>query len=279
MTFALLAFSSAILWGLWAFGVGRSSRVVSSWMVILVSEACAGVIYLVMGRVTHQLVFDQADLLPGLLGGLLNLGGNAFLLSAYARGKLGVAAGIKPAHLLIPLAYSLAIGEVLQPVVAVGVIAIFVGLVMFGVSSSRVGPAGGTDLTQVLLAVGAAVCYGVGIVVMDVGSRTSIYGTLAVSMIPMLVGAVIMVIATRSLSKIDRRTLLILVGSGAALGLGAVAFYAASDLGDLGVVAVIGSLSPIVTSLLAYVVLRERMTRLEVGALAVILIGAALAVM
>ncbi|MFM8352708.1 MAG: EamA family transporter [Actinomycetales bacterium] len=276
--FIVLALSSAVLWGIWAFGVGRSSRHASAWMVILVSEGCAALIYLVMGLATDALVFDRADVVPGLIAGLLNLGGNVLILSAYARGKLGVAAGIKPAQVLIPLSYSFIIGQQLHPLVAFGVIAILIGLSLFGFSSARLAPAGGTDLRQVFLAVGAAICYGLGNVVMDIGSRTSVYGTLLVSMIPMLTGAVLLVLITRSYSRLDSRTLGILVGAGAALGLGAVAFYTASDIGDLGLVAVLGSMSPIVTALLAFAFLKERLSRMEITALAVVLFGTALAI-
>lgn len=276
--FILLALTSAILWGIWAFGVGRCSRNVSAWMVILVSEGCAALIYLTMGLATDDLIINQADLRPGLIAGFLNLGGNILLLAAYARGKLGVAAGIKPAQVLIPLSYSLFIGQQLQPLVAFGVAAILVGLSLFGFSSARIGTAGGTDLKQVFLAVGAAACYGTGNVVMDIGSRTSVYGTLIVAMIPMLTGAVLLVLITRSYSRLDRQTLGILVGAGAALGLGAVAFYTASDLGNLGVVAVLGSMSPIVTALLAFVFLKERLARMEISALLIVLVGAALAI-
>lgn len=276
--FIILALTSAVLWGIWAFGVGRCSRNVSAWMVILVSEGCAALIYLVMGFATDALIIDRADLVPGLVAGLLNLGGNILLLSAYARGKLGVAAGIKPAQVLIPLSYSLFIGQQLHPLVAFGVIAILIGLSLFGFSSARIGTRGGTDLKQVFLAVGAAACYGTGNVVMDIGSRTSVYGTLIVAMIPMLVGAVVLVFSTKSFSRLDRQTFGTLVGAGAALGLGAIAFYTASDLGDLGVVAVLGSMSPIITALLAFAFLKERLSRMEITALAVVLVGTALAI-
>jgi drug/metabolite transporter (DMT)-like permease len=275
--YSLLAIISAILWGIWAFGIGQTGRGVSRWMVILISEAVAGLIYVVFGSLTGDLVFDREDILPGVIGGLLNLAGNILILQAYARGKLGVAAGVRPSYVLVPLAYSIAIGEALKFSVALGVVTILVGLVMFGLASPRFGPSGGVDLTQVLLAVGAALAYGVGIVVMDIGSRTSVYGTLAMSMVPMLLLTAVIAAATKSFGQVNARTFWILAGSGVALGGGAVLFYTAADLGDLGLVSVLGSLSPIVTALLAFAFLRERLSRLEIGAMAVVLVGVAVA--
>ena len=53
-------------------------------------------------------------------------------------------------------------------------------------------------------------------------------------------------------------------------------FYTAANMGDIGVVAVLGSMSPLVTTVLALVLLREKMHRLETVALVVVVAGTAL---
>ena len=69
-----------------------------------------------------------------------------------------------------------------------------------------------------------------------------------------------------------------LAAAGVALALGNIAFYNAADEGDIGVVSVLASLSPLVTALLALAFLRERLERREVIALLVVLGGTALVV-
>ena len=56
----------------------------------------------------------------------------------------------------------------------------------------------------------------------------------------------------------------------------AVEFFSAANQGNIGVVSILGSLSPLVTALLALVLLRERMARLETIALAIVVAGTCL---
>ncbi len=273
-----LALSAALLWGAWSFGTGRYGRQISHWTVILISGGVAGVVYVLTGLLTGDLVFDRADVVAGLLGGLLNLGGNVLILQAYSKGKLGVAAGISPANVLIPLTYSLLIGEALPVIAGIGIIVIFIGLVMFVLPGARSkGPLSG-GLMTVWLAIGSAVFYGSAVVVLDIGSRTNLYGTMTMSEVPQVAVCLAMVFATRSLGGLSSRTVVPLAASGVALGLGSVAFYSAADSGDVGVVSVLASLSPIVTALMAWAFLKERMSRPEVLALIVVLVGTALVV-
>lgn len=274
----VLALSAAILWGAWSFGTGRYGRQVSHWMVILVSGSVAGAVYVLAGLLTDSLDFDSADMLAGVLGGLLNLGGNILILQAYSRGRLGVAAGISPAYVLIPLVYSIVIGEALPVAAGVGIVVIFIGLVLFALPGSREsGPLSG-GLVPISFAIASAVFYGAAVVVLDVGTRTNLYGTMTMSEVPQVLVCLVMVFAARSSGGLTGRSVGPLAASGVALGLGSVAFYTAADAGDVGIVSVLASLSPIVTALLAWALLRERMARPEVLALVIVLAGTALVV-
>ena len=273
---AMLALSTALLYGFWSFGTGVFARQMSHYTVILVSGSAAALVYVSTGLFTGTLLIDAADLSPGLLGGLLNLGGTILLLAAYARGKLGVAAGIEPVSVLIPLAYSIAIGEALTRATIFGVVVILVGLALFTVPSGRGGAGGAGSLATIGLCAGAAVLYGTAVVVLDIVSRVSVNGTMAVSMIPEIAIALTVVLATRSVAEIRGRSLVGVSGAGIALGLGSIAFYTAANEGDIGTVSVLASLSPILTTLLALVFLGERMLKVEIAGLMVVLVGSAL---
>jgi uncharacterized membrane protein len=67
----------------------------------------------------------------------------------------------------------------------------------------------------------------------------------------------------------------VIAGSGIAVALGNIAFFTAANEGDIGVVAVLGSLSPMVTALLAAIIFRERLTRSDYVAFAIVIVGAA----
>lgn len=274
-----LALASAVLWGIWSYGTGRYGRQVSHWMVILISGFVAGLVYLLSGLLTGNLAFASEDAVAGLLGGLLNLGGNVLILQAYSRGKLGVAAGVSPAQVLIPLAYSFMLGEALPLIAALGIIVIFIGLVMFVLPGARGGGQLSGGRTTVLLAITSAAFYGAAVVVLDVGTRTNLYGTLTMSEVAQVLVTLVVVIAMRSTGGLTKEAVTPLAASGIALGLGTVAFYSAADRGDVGVVSVLSSLSPIVTALMAWVLIKERMSRSELVALVVVLLGTALVVM
>jgi len=116
-------------------------------------------------------------------------------------------------------------------------------------------------------------------VTLDRGSLVSITSTMLMSEVPQVLFAVVMVaFVARSWGGLTRRALLPLAGAGVALGMGMMAFFKAADEGSLGVVSVLGSLSPLVTALLALVFLSEKMMRLQMLALAIVLMGTCLVV-
>jgi uncharacterized membrane protein len=65
----------------------------------------------------------------------------------------------------------------------------------------------------------------------------------------------------------------VLGGSGVALALGNMAFFTAANEGDIGLVSVLGALSPLVTALLAAILLKERLSRTDRIAFAIVLVG------
>ena len=282
MSYLVLALASAFLYGLWKFGLGIYRGRISVFGILLVNASAAGVVYLVAGFAEGNLAFDSNDIMWGLAGGFLNCAGTLFILKAFERGKMGVVAGVAATSVLVPLAYSLMIGEDPTARGAIGVVVILAGLAAFYVPHmhTTVTATGTKPRQAILLALAAALFWGLAIVVIDDGSRVSVTGTLAVSQVPQVLVALAVVLATapRSIAGLNGRSVAILVGAGLALGLGNVAFYTAAQESSIGLVSVLGSLSPMVTALLALAVLKERMARSDVVALVIVLAGVALIV-
>ena len=86
MNYLLLAVLSAVLYGVWKFGLGIYRGRISVFGVLLVSASTAGVVYVVAGLADGDLVFDGADIARGLVGGLMNCTGTLLVLKAYERG-------------------------------------------------------------------------------------------------------------------------------------------------------------------------------------------------
>ena len=88
--YLLTALLSALLLGIWSFGIGQWRGKVAVFSVILVSASSAAVVYVVIGLLSHDLVFDPRDASRGVLGGIVNVTGTVLVLLAFERGKMGV---------------------------------------------------------------------------------------------------------------------------------------------------------------------------------------------
>ena len=119
-----LALASAVLFGVWKFGIGQYRGRVSPYAIVLVTSLVGIAFYLVSSWRTDAMLFAPKDVLPGTVAGICALIASVVMLKAFQRGKLGVVAGIGATSGLVPLAYSLLIGEELSLSDAVGIVVI-----------------------------------------------------------------------------------------------------------------------------------------------------------
>lgn len=277
--YLLTALLSALLLGIWSFGIGQWRGKVAVFSVILVSASSAAVVYVVIGLLSHDLVFDPRDASRGVLGGIVNVTGTVLVLLAFERGKMGVVAGVASASVLVPLAFSFIGGEQVSPIQAIGIGVIFIGLLVFYVPSMRSKSDAPTSPLPIVFAGLAALAWGLGVVIIDIGSRVSVTGTMVASQLPQMAFTLVMVfIVARSLGGLTQRAVVAIAAAGVALALGQIAFFTAANEGNIGVVAVLGSLTPLVVALLALAVLKEQMSRSERVALVIVLVGTCLVV-
>ena len=281
MGYLTLALASAVLLGVWKFGLGMYRGKVTVWTVILVSASAAAVMYVALGALSGELVFVPAEVGEGLLGGALNLAGTYLLLKAFEHGNLGVASGIAATNVLVPLTYSIVTGQGFTVTDVAGIVLIMIGLATFYVphmkSHADETPAGGGDFTLVVvLSLASALFWGLAIVVLDLGTRVSVTGTLATSQAPQIIVSLGIVLWTlrRNLTGVTTRITTVLLGSGVALALANIAFYTAANEGNLGIVSILAALSPMVTALLAVAFCKETLTRTELLALIIVVAGA-----
>lgn len=285
MSYVALAIVSAILLGVWKFGLGVYRGRVTVWSVILISASAAAVMYLTLGTLSGELDFERIEMRRGIIGGALNVLGTYLLLKAFEHGKLGVASGIAATNVLVPLAYSVIIGEGFTTWDVLGIVLISAGLAAFYVPHMRSRgdetPAQGRDATLVVvLSLASALFWGAAIIVLDLGSKVSVTGTLATSQVPQIILSLSIVLwaARRNLTGVTSRAVAVLIGSGIALSLANISFYTAANEGNIGVVSILAALSPMVTALLAVIFFKERLTRTELVALVIVVAGACVVV-
>ena len=272
-----LAIVSAVLYGVWKFGIGKYRGRISPYAIVLVTTSVGTVIYLISSWRTDAMTFSPKDVLPGTVAGICALTATVLMLKAFQRGKLGVVAGIGATSGLVPLAYSILIGEALSLSDVAGIVVIAIGITVFFLPAMRRTPGEARSVAAIVLSLAASLFWGLTIVLEDRGSRVSIPITVLISLVPqILFSAVMLAFVERSLGGLTRPSLLRLAGAGAALALGNVVFFNAASIGNVGVVSVLTGLAPLVVAVLALVFLRERMTRSELMAMGITILGAGL---
>lgn len=262
-----LALLSSLLWGGSDFLGGTAARRIPAASVVGVSQAFA-----LVGLVPVALLVGSRPDHPwaGVLAGLAGVVGLGLFYAALAGGTMGVVAPIASMGALLPVTVGLTRGEVPSGLQIAGIVVAILGVVLAS------GPelSGGASSRPLLLALGAAVGFGLVAVLLSEGSKGP-SGAVVVTLLVMRTTSVgVLVLAflvarTRGLSIGVVRTdlgLLLAVGLG---DVGANACFAlASRAGLLSVVSVLGSLYPVVTVLLARQLQNERLRAIQViGAL------------
>lgn len=225
--------------------------------VVLVSQLTGMLLALGLAIVRGETAPESADLVWSVLGGVAGGIGITALYNGLAVGRMGIVApvtGVLAA--LIPVMTGIVVEGVPPPLVLVGIgLALVAVLLVSRVRDEGGGPSG---LGFALVAGGGIGLFSVFIAQINdghaFGPLVAIRGTEAI-----LIG--LAVLLTRSAWRPDRRLLPAIAGVGALDMLGNGAFILAVQAGALAVAAVLSSLYPVTTVVLASVFLGERVTR------------------
>jgi len=266
-----LALASALSWGVADFAGGLLSRRLPTLTVTIVSQS-AGFAALLVALALRDRPLDHRSFALGLLAGIGGGSGLAAFYRALSLGTMSIVSPLAACGALVPFTISLATGERPAPLALAGAALALLGAV--GVSAPERRSEVPDRVRAVALAATAAVALGLFTYFLGLGSREgSALSTLVGARVGSLGVLVALALAARAPLRIGRRLLLPV----AAVGLcdvGANALFAlASDRGLLALVSVAGSLYPVITVVLAHLVLGERLTLLQRGALGVALVG------
>ncbi len=272
----LLALAGAIFYGLSDFLGGLASRRTSPWSVALVAAASGAVLVLLAVLVTTGEP-TATDLLWGLLAGVGNGVGTAFLYRGLSSGRMGVVGPVSAVGaVLVPVAAGLAGGERPGAVVWTGIVIALPGLWLVsrepGTDTSPRAPGLADGLADGLLA-----GLGFGTLFAALGQVPESAGLWPLALNQVVAALMVVAVAVSLRVPWVPRERAALVGLACGvLGVAATgAFLLASQRGDLSVAAVLASLYPAFTVLLAASVLRERIYRGQ--AVGLLLCGTAVA--
>lgn len=273
MAAIVLALGSSLVWGCADFLGGLLSRRLALAAVTIISQA-AGFVVLLVWLGADGFHLDGRALGFGLLAGIGGGIGLAAFYRALAVGTMSVVSPVAACGALVPFGLALATGERPSILVVGGAVAALAGAVAASIEEHGSGVPGRRQ--GALLAVGAAIALGLFIYFLGLAGKhgetlSALVGARTGSLGLLVAGAVVL----RSQLRLSRRDVPVL----AALGLldtGANAlFVLASARGYLSIVAVLGSLYPVVTVLAAHVILGERISWLQRAGVALALGGVA----
>jgi drug/metabolite transporter (DMT)-like permease len=261
---ALLALCGALAWGAGDFLGGLASRRIAVLTVLAVSQAIglAGVaVWVVLASEPFP---GLADLLPAAAAGVAGVIGLGALYRGLSVGAMGIVAPISAASPTVPLAVDAAHGVVPGTLQWLGVALVLIGIVALARESAGDTPAASAGSRRPIaagagLALIAALGFGGFIVGIDAGADESAPWAVVSARSSAVVVAVVATAVTSTALRPPRRLLPTLIGVGVFDTGANVSVAFATTKGAAGTVAVLSALYPVVTVLLARLLLGERL--------------------
>jgi drug/metabolite transporter (DMT)-like permease len=256
---SVLALASSVAWGTADFFAGVASRRRPAVAVVGWTQGLALLVISVLVALRWDTVTWDGWPLWALAAGLSGMTGLICFYSALSAGTMGVVAPIAALGVVVPVALGVATGEAPSPWAWLGMLVAVVGVTLAS------GPelSGEVSARPVVLAGCAAVGFGLALFCLDRGARVSTLLTLWGMRVTSVTILVVVALLLRSAGGVTARELpaLLAIGCG---DLAANALFAvASSRGQVSVASVLGSLYPVVTTVLARVVLHERLRRVQ----------------
>lgn len=256
---ALLALISSVLWGSADFDAGRLSKKHKPLVVLGVTQFFGLLAGIILVLISGEWDAASGYVIPGALAGVAGYIGLILLYIGLSTGRMGVVSPISSLSVLIPLTIALVQGESVSALGKWGIaLAVIGGFCASGPELSR-----GVTAKPVFLGIGAAIGFGTALAFMAEGSKSSALMTMTTMRAATLVITVTYLLRVKSFDglKVSDSPRLIAIG---------VADFAANLLlgvattkGLVSLAMVLGSLYPIVTALLAFKLLHERLHRIQ----------------
>ena len=275
---ALLALISSLSWGTADFLGGLASRRVGSLRVLSVSYPAGGVLITILALLFIPGVLSGDAFVVGIASGAVGAVGMGLLYAALSRGQMGIVSPITAVLSgAVPVVVGLLLGESLSPVVVAGIVT--AGLAVILVSRES-GPHKKTPTHAIVLAIASGLAIGGYLSIL--GSAPENSGIWVATIGRWFSSALVIVALLMTLhrgrgasSKSAAFPWNLALAAGALDALANAVFQLAAQRGLLAIVAVIGSLYPAATVLLARFLLHERMSRVQLTGVVLALFAAA----
>lgn len=265
-----LALSSSLVWGVADFVSAIAVRRFSVAAVALLSQlASVATLALVAGLRGFEL--DRTGVVLAVVAGCASALSISSFYKAIEAGLVSLASPLLALGSVVAFALSVAGGERPTVVAAAGALLAVVGGVVTSYTGTRMGGPAGAAIVYALTSAGALgfALYFVG----AAGRQMDIVLAVLCSRISASVVLSLLAARSRPSLRIAWPWLAVIVVAGNASALALVLFGLAADAGLISIAAVLSSLYPVVTILLAHGLLGERLQKLQIIGIAVAIAG------
>ena len=271
-----LALLSSLLWGSADYLGGNLAKRFASLAVTGASQFMG--LLLGIGLLSISSGWRSPDLswrgyfVSGAIAGAAGFIGLVSYYAGLSTGKMGVVAPITSLSAIIPVFYGVLQGERPGSLQIVGMVIAILGC--FAASGPEL--QNGVSARPVLLGVLTALMFGIALVFMARGARVDSLMTMTTMRLVTFAVVVVIAVRMRSIGGFKRVNIPILVVIGVSDFLANYLLGVATTKGLISVAMVLGSIFPVVTTLLAFFFLGERLQRIQYVGVVTAITGVAL---
>ncbi len=273
-------FGAALCWAAAILGSSRSARLIGSWSTLawVMIVGCA-LTFPALALTGGTVDIDSGELGLLAISGVSNIIGLLLVYTALRRGKVAVVAPIVSTEGAISALISVAAGEPIAAGAAIVLAAIVVGVILATIEPSAPDPAIADGrvpsvLVTALIAVGAAAAFGVNLYA---GARIADTLPIAWALLPARLAGLVLVaipLLVAGRLRLTRKAAPFVVLVGVAEVVGTASFALGSREG-IAIASVVASQFAALAAVAAFVLFRERLTRLQLIGVVTIAVGVA----
>lgn len=260
-----LGLVASLGWGVGDFGGGLTSRQAPVLGVLAGSQLASLFIAVPILALGSEPAMTTTDLAVSVLGGLFGASGLALLYRGLAVGRMGVVAPVAAVlTATLPVVFGFATQGIPHVIAIVGIAFAMVSVILV----SRSPDTGDGRPSGILYALGAGTIFGLFSITADFLDDRLLVGPLVVIRVTSVLIIAVWVLVARQPWRVPRRLWPAIAGVGVIDMAATGAYLSAIAIGPLAIAAILASLYPVVTTILAALVLRERVTPVHAAGIA-----------
>jgi drug/metabolite transporter (DMT)-like permease len=270
-----LSLIACFCWGLSQFLAGSKARALPVLTLLAYTSATGFTVFIICTIIRGMPMPSDPNLVFALLGGVAGISGVYCLYRGLAVGAVSIVVPVSALCALVPVTASLIQGEIPHVIQAFGIVAALCGGVLISLQKeTRVEKL--VTTRGIIPALGAALGFGAFFMMMDVAGAVDPLWAATSSRLASFLLVLIAVSWKRPKLSINALHLPVVVMIGALDAAAALAYTTATTFGMLSLVAVVSSLYPVVSVVLAAVFLKERLRGSQLIGVVLIILGIAM---